>query len=86
MSLVEKGTVRAGGIVFSSPLTLPEGTPVVVQVTVEEAAQTKEAVKKWDIESEPFIGMWADREDMADSVQWEREQRKKWRQRIHRPE
>lgn len=31
------------------------------------------------LESEPFVGMWRDRPDMADSTQWVRElRRKKW--------
>ncbi len=34
------------------------------------------------LESEPFVGMWRDRSDMADSVQWVRElRRREWRDR-----
>ena len=32
----------------------------------------------------PFFGMWADREDMTDSVAWVRKDREQWRQRATR--
>ena len=39
---------------------------------------------KIDFENEPFFGMWADREDMADSTQRVRELRQKqWSRRIN---
>ena len=34
------------------------------------------AAKRSDIRTENFIGMWADREDMTDSVEWVRKVRR----------
>jgi hypothetical protein len=31
--------------------------------------------KRLDLDNEPFVGMWKDREDMADSTQWIRSRR-----------
>lgn len=42
--------------------------------------RTKATPATGDIASEPFIGMWRDREDMKDSTAWVRAIRKKhWR-------
>lgn len=32
----------------------------------------------------PFFGMWADREDMADSAEWVSKEREQWTKRITR--
>ena len=36
------------------------------------------------ISSLPFFGMWADREDMADSTAWVRKERERWSERSAR--
>ena len=38
---------------------------------------TKKRTKRVRLESEPFVGMWKDREDMSDSAKWVRELRQK---------
>jgi hypothetical protein len=38
---------------------------------------SKRRVKKGNLENEPFVGMWKDREDMRDSVQWVKELRQR---------
>ena len=81
--IIEEGTISNGRIVLSKPLSLPEGTEVRVQIEpVGEAAvsgdenQDKDSDESEDFANQPFFGMWADREDMRDSVAWVRKQRK----------
>jgi hypothetical protein len=35
-----------------------------------------------EFENLPFFGMWADRDEMSDSVAWVRKERDKWQQRL----
>ena len=87
--IIEAGTISNGRIVLSKPLSLPEGTEVRVQIeTVDPDAisgdnsQDKDSNESEDFANLPFFGMWADREDMRDSVEWVRKQRKKWKERL----
>ena len=86
--ITEEGKVNNGHIVLSKPLSLPEGTEVRVQIEPIETdnAQSTAAEENEDFASQPFFGMWADREDMRDSVAWVRKQRGKWKERITRTE
>ena len=90
--IIEEGKVNNGGIVLSKPLLLPEGIKVRIQI---EAIDTDSHVQGDDSqntvpdESEAFtslpcFGMWADREDMRDSIAWLHKERKKWQQRFAR--
>ena len=78
--IIEEGKVNNGHIVLSNPLSLPEGTEVRVQIEPidPDNAQSTEAGENKDFASQPFFGMWADREDMRDSVAWETEG--KWKE------
>ncbi len=82
MLLMERGKVKGGGIVFSEPLTLPEGTEVVVQIEPVEAAPQSAGPSSADFAALPFFGMWADREEMSDSAAWVRRGREQWQQRL----
>ena len=90
--IIEKGKVNNGHIILSKPLSLPEGTEVRVQINLIEAEkiidpeETQDAgnCKQEEFANLPFFGMWADREDMRDSVGWVREQREKWMERVTR--
>ena len=91
--IIEEGKVINGRVVLSKPLSLPEGTEVRVQIEpVDPAAvsdddgQDKGSNESEDFANQPFFGMWADREDMRDSVEWVRKQREKWKERITRTE
>ena len=90
--IIEEGTISNGRIVLSKPLSLPEGTEVRVQIEPVGAAigndgnQDKDSNESEDFANQPFFGMWADREDMRDSVAWVRKQREKWKERITRTE
>jgi len=58
----------------------PEGQKEVFDFVVflrSRFGQSEEAVPgKVEMQNEPFVGMWADRKDMQDSVAWVREERK----------
>ena len=86
--IVEQGKVSDGGIVLSKPLLLPEGTEVRIQI---EPIDTNDSTSTETNDSEDFanlpcFGMWADREEMHDSVAWLKREREKWQQRHTRTE
>ena len=83
--LLERGKVKGRGIVFPKRLTLPEGTEVMVRIEpVVESAKIMARTEDLDLGDLPFFGMWADREDMKDSVAWVRKEREQWHQRATR--
>lgn len=92
--IIEKGEVNNGHIILSKPLSLPEGTAVIVQIDLvgaEKVVDTDETQNTGTCEHEefanlPFFGMWADRADMQDSVAWVRKQREEWIERVTRTE
>ena len=75
--IIEQGEINNGSIVLSNPVSLPEDTKVRIQIelidTDDESSKTDE--KDVEFSKMPFIGMWADREDMQDSVAWVRKLR-----------
>lgn len=85
MELIKHGTVKQGTIVFTEQLPLPEGTEVVVHIEpLGDARHHPAAEETEEFATLPVFGMWADREDMTDSVAWVRREREKWQQRVHR--
>ncbi len=81
ITVTERGKVHSGSIVLNEPIDLPEGTEVVVRIepVVHEQAS---AVNGNEFENLPFFGMWADRDEMTDSVAWVGKEREKWQQRL----
>lgn len=78
MTLLEHGRIQGGAIVLSKPLPLPEGTEVSVRIEpVSGKEKPANGPKEEPIASTPFFGMWADREDMADSAAWVRRERER---------
>ena len=91
--IIEEGTISNGHIVLSKPLSLPEGTEVRVHIEQVDPAvvsgdenQDEDSNESEDFANLPCFGMWADREDMRDSVAWLRKEREKWQQRFTRTE
>lgn len=87
--IIEDGEINNGNIVLSKPLSLPEGTKVRIQIEpigVDDDNQDTTSEAHQDFRKLPFFGMWADREDMRDSVAWVRKQREKCLERITRTE
>lgn len=87
MNSVRRGKVRDGGIVFEEPLSLPEGTEVIVHVATRETVGPPDtATGLAAFAALPFFGMWADREGVGDSADWVRRERQAWQQRATRPD
>ncbi len=87
MGIVGRGRVHGGGIVFEEPLKLPEGTQVSVRIEpIESGTTITPPVENASLAVQPFVGMWADREDMTDSADWVEKERAKWQQRVARPD
>ncbi len=91
--IIEEGQVINGHIVLPNPLSLPEGTKVHVKIEPvdpvpvnKDDGQNTDSNASEDFANLPCFGMWADREDMRDSVAWVRKQREKWKERITRTE
>lgn len=77
-----RGKIHGGVIVLSEPVALPEGTEVVVSIEPVEANSCADALTHADNAGPlPFVGIWADREDMSDSAAWVRKERAAWSQR-----
>lgn len=83
MTFHEHGRIQRGAIVLPRPVPLPEGTEVTVRIEMS-GADTPAAIANGNFTSLPFFGMWADREDMADSAQWVRREREQWQKRTSR--
>ena len=85
MKVIARGTVRNGVIVTEEPLGVPDGTEVVVSLEPAEIGADAETDRRLaEFDSLGFHGMWADREDMADSVAWVRKIREQWLDRLKR--
>jgi hypothetical protein len=75
-----RGRVKDGTIELSDPVDLPDGTEVLV--SLELPAELPPHVR--DFLHLPAIGMWQDREEMADPVEWLRKTREEqWQRRIN---
>jgi hypothetical protein len=85
MTIVTRGSVQNGAIVTHEPLTLPDGTEVIVSIEPAVAGSEADADRRLaEFDALGFHGMWADREDIADSVAWVRKVREQWQQRLSR--
>src|SRR5215210_3313595 len=85
MPIISRGTVRDGTIELPERLALPDGTEVTVSFDRPELTPDTDAEARIHaFEALGFHGMWADREDMADSVAWVRQLRRQWQQRRSR--
>jgi len=84
MTIVCKGKIKNGAIVFEEPLTLPEDEEVIVHIETMETGALSDRARQ--LMAKPFFGMWKDREDMKDSEQWLNEQRERWHRLVFEPE
>ncbi|MBI2844063.1 MAG: hypothetical protein HYX78_11745 [Armatimonadetes bacterium] len=83
MAIIIRAHYDGKAIIPEGRLDLPPDQPLEVEVRVlsPEAAPTE---AKIPVTSLPFFGMWADREDMKDSVAWVNKERRKWSKRLTR--
>ncbi len=76
MAFVERGKIQDGNILFSKPLSLPEGTEVIIHIEpINTARQSLASNERKNFVALPFFGMWAERKDMSDSALWVRKER-----------
>ena len=76
--IIEQGEINNGNIVLTKPISLPEGTRVRIQIELidtDDDNQNTVSDEHEDFRELPCFGMWADREDMRDSVAWVRKHR-----------
>lgn len=85
MVVIHHAKVEDGQLVLPEALDLPDGAEVVVTVELAADASASGATGRvTDLRSLPAFGMWANREDMQDSVAWVRRQREAWSDRLNR--
>ena len=88
MSMLIRAHYDGKAIVPDADVDLPRDQALEVEVRVlspeETSSQAAPAAAKARISSLPFNGMWADREDMKDSVAWVRKERRRWSKRLTR--
>jgi hypothetical protein len=83
--MIKRGKVQGGDIIFSKPLSLPDGTEVIVRIEPLMAERSiPVSTANEDFTALPFFGMWSDREAMSDSAAWTRKERKRWQRRLKR--
>ena len=75
-----RGHIKNGAVIPDVPLNMPDGVEVELQITSLYSAD--EPIAPYDPAIESVFGMWADREDMADSAAWVRKQRESWSNRL----
>ncbi len=80
MVVAYQGTVQDGQIRMENDPVLPEGASVIV-VLVEEATSKPKPLTMGELLESPLVGMWADRDDIQDSVTFAEELRRKAEQR-----
>ena len=77
-----RGHIQGGVVVPDTPLDMPDGLQVDVQITVSDTADPVESNYGPAVDS--VFGMWKDREDIPDSSTWVRKQRDAWQNRLSR--
>ena len=72
------GTIRNGEIQFEQqPENLPEGAKVVVTIVNEQDEETIKGISAAEILNSGLVGVWADRDDIEDSVKFAEEIRRR---------
>ena len=78
MKVITTAVVRDGKLELAKPVEMPDGTAVDVTLILSSLNERQKLLL-----IQPAIGMWADREDMVDSVAYIRKQRDECR--VHLP-
>lgn len=75
-------------LVPNEPLELPQDQELQIDIRVPSGCIRKRGARRSrrGITSMPFFGMWADREDMKDSISWVRKERERWNERLSSPD
>ena len=82
LKVITTAVVRDGKLELAKPVEMPDGTAVDVTLLLSSLNDRQKLLL-----IQPAIGMWADREDMVDSVEYLRKRRAECRQhRLSQPE
>lgn len=57
-----------GRVVVTQPVDAPEGDVEIILLVPDITSRSRSKKGRRDIMTEPFIGMWKDREDIRDSA------------------
>ena len=77
MSFIIKAHYDGKYIVPDSPVDLPIDQPLEIEIHLLPQ-KAKDSNKEIDITSLPFFGMWSDRKDIENSVDWVNDERENW--------
>ena len=77
LKVITTAVVRDGRLELARPVGLPDGTAVDVTLILSDLNERQKLLL-----IQPAIGMWADREDMVDSVEYIRKKRDECRLRL----
>lgn len=80
-ALRQKVKVERGGVINLRSRKLKAGTTAEVIVLVETGKASKESMTAGDLLASGLVGMWADRKDMGDSLEFARALRSRASQR-----
>jgi hypothetical protein len=64
------GRVHNGQIDIEGKVTLPEGAQVIVTVLDHESQWMDQGITGEELLAAPFIGAWADRDDIGDTAEF----------------
>jgi len=59
-----------------------EALSYILENKILQKANTDESKVKQMLQNHEAYGIWADRDDMADGVEWVRKQREQWKERL----
>lgn len=75
-------------LVPNEPLEVPQNEELEIDIRLPSVHIGRHSPRRSrrHVTSMPFFGMWADREDMKDSISWVRKERERWKERLNSPD
>jgi hypothetical protein len=75
-----EGFVQNGQIHLDGDEHLPEGARVIVTLVGDDPGEVR-GITGEELLAAPFIGVWADRDDIGDTAEFAEELRRRWQSR-----
>ena len=84
MSVKIRAHYDGKNFVPDEPVDMPQDQELEIDVRLASKSLGKRMVRRRQpsVTSMPFFGIWADREDMQDSITWVRKERERWNERL----